>query len=412
MLPAHPTSTLIDAELTPEQAAHLECVCAHLRERIAAAGGWLPFAEFMNQALYAPGLGYYAAGATKLGAAGDFVTAPEISDLFSEVVALQLIEGLRLAEGGSTARRGAASVLELGPGSGRLAAVALREMQRLDALPDAFLLLEVSADLRERQRATIARIAGADALRRVRWLERLPEHLTGVIFANEVLDALPVERFVMRHGHAQRLGVVAAGGGFAWQPSAGTATDADPRFSLERDQVLTQALRQPLPEGYVGELGIGIAPLIRALGTALDCGVVMLVDYGLPRSPYYLPERVRGTLRCHFRHRAHDDPLLLPGLTDITSWVDFTRVAEAADDCGLAVAGFATQAAWLLAGGLEQRFAAVLQSGDVARVRRAHEARQLLLPGEMGEAVKVIALTRGVQAVPSGFRLQDLRDRL
>jgi SAM-dependent MidA family methyltransferase len=404
----------------PEAAAHAARVAARLRERIEAAGGWLDFAQFMALALYEPGLGYYSAGAAKFGAAGDFVTAPEISDLFAEVLAGAFPPLFAAA--------GARRVLEFGPGTGRFAGTLLRELAAAGAPPDEYLLLEVGADLRERQPARVRELAGPAAAR-ARWIETLPERFSGVIFGNEVLDALPCERFVMQDGEPWRLGVMLASGGGSSGASAGAGAGGlswgarrpdgtvagDDGFDSTLARVLPPALRASLPEGYVGEFQPSIGPWIGALGALLERGAVLLADYGLPRGQLYHPQRGGGSLRVHYRHRALDDPFLHPGLADLSVWVDFTAVAEAADAAGLEVAGFATQAAVLLGGGIESRLAAAMEGADEpARARLAHGARQLLLPGEMGESVKLMLLTRGVgaDAVPAGFRLQDLRGSL
>ena len=396
-----------------EAAAHAERVARMLAARIDAAGGWLDFAQYMTLALYAPGLGYYSAGAAKFGAAGDFVTAPEISDLFAQVLADAFVPLFAAA--------GARRVLELGPGTGRFAGTVLRELAEQAALPEEYLLLEVGADLRERQPARVRELAG-EAAARAHWLGSLPERFAGVVFGNEVLDALPCERFLLRGGEAWRLGVVRARSatpqaapGFAWQARrADGSRDGDAAFVAALEPRLAP-LRDALPEGYVGELQPAIGPWIAALGAMLERGAVLLADYGLPRRHYYHPQRVEGGLRAHYRHRAHDDPFLHPGLTDLSAWVDFTAVAEAADAADLEVAGFTTQAALLLGGGVEARLAAAMEGADEARrARLAHGARQLLLPGEMGEAVKVMLLTRGLgaQALPAGFSLLDLRGSL
>jgi len=416
-----------------EAAAHAARVVAHLRERIESAGGWLDFATYMSLALYAPGLGYYSAGAAKFGAAGDFVTAPEISDLFAAVLA-DAFPPLFAAAG---ARR----VLEFGPGTGRFAGTLLRELAARDAAPDEYLLLEVGADLRERQPARVRELAGP-ASSAARWLDSLPARFTGVVFGNEVLDALPCERFVMQGGEPWRLGVVTrpdagaadavtatgaraassrgVGTGlasqFAWQarrPDGSRAGDAE--FVAALAARLPRELRGTLVDGYVGEFQPAIGPWIGALATMLERGAILLADYGLPRRHYYHPQRGAGSLRAFYRHRAHDDPFVYPGLTDLSTWVDFTAVAEAADVAGLEVAGFATQAAVLLGGGIEARLAAAMEHADEAqRTRLAHGVRQLLLPGEMGESVKLMLLTRGVAAsgLPAGFALQDLRGSL
>ena len=381
---------------SPEEEAHARAVAALIRERIHEAGGWLSFERFMDLALYAPGLGYYSAGSVKLGPGGDFVTAPEVSDLFSRCVARQCAQVLE--RGGE--------ILELGAGTGRMAAIILETLAAGGALPERYAILEVSADLAERQRRRLDRLA-PELRERVVWLERLPERpIRGVILANEVLDALPCRRFTFSGGQVRELGVAAQG---------------NPPLIIERqgmpDEALSSAvssllgeLPQPLPEGYTSELCLRVSPWIGGMGACLERGLLLLLDYGLPRSHYYHPQRTSGTLRCHFRHRVHDDPTINIGLQDITAWVDFTRVAEAAVDCGLEVSGFATQAAFLLALGIEQDVAAV--TDPLARARLAGEAQRLLLPGEMGEAFKVMALARGLDQELRGFSLQDLRRSL
>jgi SAM-dependent MidA family methyltransferase len=382
--------------LAPEEEAHSRAVAALIRERIRAAGGWISFERFMELALYAPGLGYYSAGSVKIGAGGDFVTAPEVSDLFSRCVARQCAQVLR--HGGE--------ILELGAGTGRMAATLLETLAMEGALPERYAILEVSADLAERQRARLARLA-PELRRRVVWLERLPEQpLRGVILANEVLDALPCRRFVLRAGRVRELGVAS--------DSAAARIierEGEPDEAL-RDAVaaLLQELPQPLSDGYSSELCLRASPWIGGVGACLERGAILLFDYGLPRSHYYHPQRTSGTLRCHFKQRAHDDPTLNIGVQDITAWVDFTRVAEAALDGGLEVSGFATQTAFLLALGIEQDVAGV--SDPLEQARLAGEARRLLLPGEMGEAFKVMALTRGLEDRLQGFALQDLRGSL
>lgn len=391
-------------ELDANQRAHSAAMRGHIEARVTAAGGWLGFDEYMELALYAPALGYYSAGATKFGAAGDFVTAPEISDLFSRALAVQFADILRQFDATTPA-----SILEFGAGSGRLAGVVLQELATLQQLPTSYSILEVSADLVERQRAAVAELAGA-AAEHAQWLDRLPTRHRGVIFANEVLDALPFDRFVVRDGRPLRLGVALDPSGLHWAERAPSVVDAADRAWLAEVERVLGDLHEALPDGYIGEFCPRIDAWVGALGAALERGVVMLIDYGLPRRHYYHPDRVRGSLRCHFRHRAHDDPFSHPGLTDITAWVDFTRVAEAADAAGLEVAGFSTQAATLLSLGIEQ----LESTADVRAesVQRSQALQKLLLPGEMGEAVKVMMLTRGVVAPLRACRLQDLRGSL
>lgn len=391
--------------LSPEEEAHSRALTALIRDRVRAAGGWLPFEQFMELALYAPGLGYYSAGSVKLGPGGDFVTAPEVSDLFSRCVARQCAQVL--GAGGE--------ILELGAGTGRMAAVILQSLAADDRLPERYAILEVSADLAERQRERLAKLP-REIRERVVWLERLPERpISGVILANEVLDALPCRRFTLRDGAVRELGVAARVAARDEVPSdtavAFFEREAEPDEELANACVaLMRELPASLPEGYTSEICLRVAPWIAGVGACLDRGLILTFDYGLPRAHYYHPQRGAGTLRCHFKQRVHDDPYSNIGVQDITAWVDFTRVAEAAVACGLDVAGFCTQAAFLLGTGVEQFLA---ESTDaVEHARLAGQARRLLLPGEMGEAFKVVALTRNCDAVLEGFALQDLRQSL
>ncbi|MFO1394659.1 MAG: SAM-dependent methyltransferase [Steroidobacteraceae bacterium] len=383
--------------LSPDERAHGEAVAARIRAEIAAAGGWIGFDRYMDLVLYAPGLGYYSAGARKFGAAGDFVTAPEVAPVFSRCVADQCAEVLGALGGGE--------ILELGAGSGAMAATMLAELESRDALPARYRVLDVSADLRERQRATIG-AAVPHLLDRVEWLDRLPAAFDGVIVANEVLDALPVERFVWRDGTAHALGVVADGDGFRSgtrpAPPALAAAVAHLRATCGADW----------PDGYVSEACTGLANWIGSLADALGRGVMLFVDYGLPRREYYSAERAAGTLACHFRHRYHDDPYARPGLEDITAWVDFTAVAEAADAAGLDVAGYTTQAHFLIGNGLDRRLRDVGDLDVVSRVNLSRQAMVLTLPGEMGERFKAIALAKGYDAPLAGFVVRDLRHAL
>src|SRR5215472_17305330 len=374
---------------SPEEQRHSEALAALIRTELAACGGWLSFERFMELALYAPGLGYYSAGSWKLGSGGDFVTAPEVSELFGRCLAGQCAQVLR-ATGGE--------ILELGAGTGSMAAALLRALDAGGVLPERYAILEVSGDLAARQRARLAALP-PHLRERIVWLERLPPApLRGVILANEVADALPVRRFRL-------LGVALAPGGTL--EDAERPPDAD---LAEACAAMFGAPPRSLPDGYTSEVNLRLAPWIASLGDCLERGAVLLLDYGLPRGHYYHAQRVAGTLRCHFRQRAHDDPFVNLGVQDITAWVDFTRVAEAASLAGLEVSGFATQAAFLLALGLERAVAAAPDAAT--RARLAGEARRLVMPEEMGEAFKVIALTRACGTPLTGFTLQDLRRSL
>jgi SAM-dependent MidA family methyltransferase len=382
--------------LSADEERHSEAVAALIRTELAAAGGWLSFERFMELALYAPGLGYYSAGSWKLGSGGDFVTAPEVSELFGRCVAAQCAQVLR-ATGGE--------ILELGAGTGALAAAILAALDAEGVLPERYAILEVSGDLAARQRARLERLA-PHLRARVAWLEQLPQKpLRGVVLANEVADALPVRRFGLRGGMVRELGVALSVSG-----ALHTAEGPPDTALAEACAALFGTAPRSLPEGYTSEVNLRIAPWIATLAGCLERGVVLLFDYGLPRSHYYHAQRVAGTLRCHFRQRAHDDPFINLGVQDITAWVDFTRVAEAATLAGLEVSGFATQAAFLLALGLERIVAAAPDA--VSRARLAGEARRLVMPEEMGEAFKAMALARGYAAPLEGFTLQDLRRSL
>lgn len=380
--------------LSSTEEEHSHRVADAIRERLAAAGGWLSFETFMELALYAPGLGYYSAGGTKIGAGGDFTTAPELSDLFSRCVARQCAQVLERTGG---------SIFELGAGTGRMAAAVLEALACAGILPDRYAILEVSADLRDRQRARIERLP-AQLKQRVVWLDALPATpVQGVILANEVLDALPCQRVIVRDGAVRALGVgIAQDGAFTESERA-----AEPALAAAWEAV-TGELPCELPDDYQTELCPRVAPWIAGVAESLERGVMLLFDYGLPRAQYYHPQRNRGTLRCHFKHRAHDDPFVNVGVQDITAWVDFTRVAEAADAAGLQVRGFVTQAAFLLGLGIETLIADGATTA-VEQAQRASEARRLLLPGEMGEVFKAMALARSFDEPLAGFALQDLR---
>lgn len=383
--------------LTADEAAHSARLEARLREEIARSGGWIGFARYMQLALYEPGLGYYSAGAHKLGAAGDFVTAPEVAPVFSRCLAVQCEEVLRGLGGGD--------VLELGAGSGVMAAALLEELARRDCLPGRYRILDVSADLRERQRATLA-AAVPHLLDRVEWLERWPAEFSGVVLANEVLDAMPVERFVARGSGLNALGVTASFGRLEWSEARAPAPLADAVCAIRRETGVAW------PEGYASEVNLGLADWLAALAGSVARGVLLFVDYGLPRREFYAAERTDGTLLCHFRHRFHDDPFARIGLQDITAWVDFTAVAEAGQAAGLEVAGYTTQAQFLIGCGLGEFVADVSGLDLVSRVNLSRQAMVLTLPGEMGERFKAIALAKGYDAPLRGFAVRDLRHTL
>jgi SAM-dependent MidA family methyltransferase len=393
------TAMLKQRELTLSGAQARHCARMHdyLAEQIAAAGGWLSFERFMDAALYAPGLGYYSAGARKLGGGGDFTTAPEVSRLFGACVARQCAEVL--------GELGAGSILEIGAGSGRLAAEVLTRLEDLGQLPAQYWILEISADLRERQRRHIERHLPR-LLGRVHWLDSPPqEPFDGIILANEVLDALPVARFRWRSGGVEELGVVIGDGRLDW------AARAAGEVLAETCRRLSNAAGA-WSDGYTSEYCPRLIAWTHGVTRSLRNGAALWFDYGLPRAQYYLPERHEGTLLCHFRHRTNEDPLLHAGLQDITAWVDFTLLAEACDASGFNVSGFTTQSFFLAGLRIDQEMQRIAGNDVNQFARLANQARQLMLPGEMGERFKAMAWLRGLDLPLSGFALQDLRHTL
>jgi SAM-dependent MidA family methyltransferase len=385
-------------DLPPPEAgaqAHSERVRELVAARIAAGSGFLSFADYMDAVLYAPGLGYYSAGAQKFGAAGDFVTAPELGRVFARCLARLARTALRQLGGGV--------ILEVGGGSGALAAELLLALR--DSPPERYLLLDVSGDLRERQRQAIAARV-PELLPRVAWLDALPAATwQGVLLANEVLDALPVERFRIDAHQPAQLGVQVVDGRLGWAARPAPASLAAALRNIE------SRLGEPLAEGYTSEIGLRHAQWLRALLASLGRGLALCIDYGGTRREIYHPGRREGTLVCHYRHRQHQDPFFLPGLQDLTAWVDFSAAANAAADCGFEVSAYATQAHVLLASGILDDLHAGADRADPDRLREIQEVQRLLLPGEMGERFKVLALARGFTP---GFPLtvRDLRERL
>jgi SAM-dependent MidA family methyltransferase len=376
---------------TPDALAHSQRVAAYLRSLIDAAGGWIPFSRYMEAALYAPGLGYYAAGAMKFGAAGDFVTAPEMTPLFGRTLAHALAPVL--AETGG-------EVLELGAGSGRLAADLLGELERLDALPARYSILEVSADLRQRQQEILARdlpqLAG-----RVHWLDALPAHFNGVILGNEVLDALPAELLHWTENGPLLRGVMMEGDTFSWQDRP----IADPVLRARADAL-------DLAPGYLSEINLAADALIASLAQCLGRGLILMIDYGFVAAEYYHPQRHMGTLRAHYRHHALDDPFYLPGLCDLTAHVDFSAVAQAGTAAGLELAGYTSQAGFLLNSGLTELLLQTPPDDAAAYLPQANAVQRLVSPAEMGELFKVIGFSKGGIAPLAGFARGDRRHSL
>ena len=373
-------------------AEHSTRCAAYIGERIRDSGGSISFAEFMHYALYAPGLGYYSAGARKFGADGDFVTAPEISSLFGKVLAKQCATVLEIIGDGS--------VLEFGAGSGRLAVDMLRALSQLGTLPDEYRIFEVSADLQERQQRLLQDEI-PELASNVVWLDRMPASHHGVIIANEVLDALPVERFLIKGGAVRQLRVTDELGEFVFVDEAAPDLLAGAVRTIEAD------IGTKLPNNYISEISLSAPGWIGDMAGSLQHGFAFLFDYGVSRAEYYARDRNEGWLRCYFRHRAHSDALILPGIQDLTAWVDFSAVASAAVEHGLDVAGYLSQAQFLLGGGLDREVGNMSELPLESQLELSGQIKMLTLPGEMGENVKCIGLARGDIPWPDAFDSAD-----
>ncbi len=370
----------------PEAAESSARLVARIAAEIEAAGGWIPFSRFMELALYAPGLGYYSGGARKFGGAGDFVTAPELSPLFAQTLAAQVAQLMAAS---------APRILEAGAGSGALAVGLLLELERRGTLPERYDILELSGELRVRQQEAVAR--GAPHLAdRVAWLDTLPDTFSGVVLANELLDALPVNLVSWRENGIFERGVTLEDSAFVWRdhPAAGALL------------TVSQGLTFVSPP-YVSEINLAARAWMSEWGRILKQGALLLIDYGFPQREYYHPQRAEGTLMCHYRHHAHGDPLWLPGLNDITAHVDFTAIAEAGHDAGLDVLGYTSQGQFLLNCGLAQLFEAHQTDGAAPYAALASGAQKLISPAEMGELFKVLAMGRGIAEPLLGFASGD-----
>lgn len=378
----------------PAALAHSQRLQQFIREEIAAAGGWISFGHFMEQLLYAPGLGYYTAGARKFGAAGDFVTAPEMTGLFGQALARQVQQIMALS---------AHEILEVGAGSGRLAADLLLALAQLDCLPERYRILDLSADLRQRQQQTIA-AAAPHLLARVEWLDALPEAFTGAVVANELLDAMPADIVAWREDGIYNRGVALdATGAFTWreQPASGA-------LLLAAEEIGTQC---SLPPGFESEISLSSRAWAAEWGHRLRQGALLLLDYGFPRREFYHQQRGRGTLMCHYRHHAHPDPFYLPGLQDVTVHVDFTAIIAAAHGAGLDLLGYTSQGQFLLNCGILDHLAA-LPNDQPEYFRAAGAVSKLLMPHEMGELFKVITIGRGIDEDLCGFASGEQSHRL
>jgi SAM-dependent MidA family methyltransferase len=374
---------------TADALACSAALCSRIVAEIDAAGGWIGFDRFMDLALYTPGMGYYAGGAHKFGAAGDFLTAPELSDVFAQALGAQVAQLLAL---------GAPQIIEVGAGSGQLAADLLLELERRGRLPERYCILELSGELRARQHATLSTRV-PQFLPRLRWLERLPEHFDGLVLANEVLDAMPVHLVVWNGEAIAERGVAVDSGQFTWRdrPAGGRLR--------ERAQAL--AAECAIAPGYLSEISLLAPAWIAQWAAILRRGALLLIDYGFPRHEYYHPQRDAGTVMCHYRQHAHGEPFYLPGLQDITAHVDFTAIVEAGCEAGLELLGYSTQASFLFNCGLTEILARTPASEPLRYLPLASAVQKLISPAEMGELFKVIALGKGISEPLLGFANGD-----
>lgn len=371
-----------------------------IRQRIKRHGA-LPFSDYMQMALYTPGLGYYTSGLPKIGATGDFITAPEVSPIFSRCLARQSVQVLDTLE--------QRNIIEFGAGKGTMAKDLLLELIALDEALEHYYIVELSADLRLRQQETLEAALPEDWFTKVIWLDELPKQpMQAVILGNEILDAMPVEKLRLEQEQSLR--------GFVQYDDEKDAFDWDYHPITESELqpyangILSQ-IGEPTVHGYETEVNLNIDPWLQSIADFLEKGLILLIDYGYSRMEYYQPARHMGTLRCHYQHLAHSNPFYFPGLQDITAHVDFTAVAEGAYDAGFKVAGFTTQAHFLMGSGLLE------MSGDPTQditqsLQIAQQIKTLTLPNEMGESFKVIALTKDTDLSLMGFQLRDLRRQL
>lgn len=375
--------------------AHSNELAKHIHQEIIHSGGAINFARFMELALYAPGLGYYSAGSHKLGEKGDFVTAPEISPLYAQSIAHQCQQILSAFPQGD--------ILEIGAGSGKLAGDLLIELERLQSLPAHYYILEISADLRERQQQYLQTTV-PHLFVRIIWLDTLPEKkISGVILANEVLDALPTHCFRIENSSIQERSVTFSENQFVWCTTT-------PSFELLQRIHLIQE-ECTLSDGYESEVNLLLPAWINTLQNSLKQGVILLFDYGYGRREFYHPDRTTGTLMCYYQQHRHDDPFLLIGLQDITAHVDFTSVAESAVEANLHVAGYTTQGSFLLSCGLLDH-AERHELSTREQYQQNQAIKLLTLPAQMGEMIKVIALTHHFDEPLLGFKMQDRRQDL
>jgi SAM-dependent MidA family methyltransferase len=370
---------------SPEAATHSAQLAEFIANTIAAEGDWIPFSRYMELALYAPGMGYYTAGSRKFGHEGDFITAPEISPMFARCFALQAVQVLDTVGG---------DILELGPGSGQFAADLFAELKSIGKAPGKYRLLEVSPDLRERQRALIAERFPQD-IGCFEWIDTLPDKIRGFVIGNEVLDVVPFDIVHRSRGEVRERGVIVTEVGFAWD-------DVPlPQGELKRR---AEAVIPPGDYDYTTEISLAAEGLVRTISNSLEAGLAIFIDYGFSEREFYHPQRSGGTLRCHYRHRFHGDPFFMPGLQDITAHVDFTALSRAAEQGGSEVYGYTTQAYFLISCGLAVLVSAGDPTATLSRLKATSAVHRLISPSEMGELFKVMGFGKGFDKPILGFQ--------
>ena len=380
-------------EPTTDALQHSQKLIVRIRDEIDKGNGSISFRRYMEMALYEPELGYYVAGSHKIGEKGDFITAPEVSPLFSQCIAKQCEEVINHTKG---------DILELGAGSGIMATEILLFLESENCLPKNYYILDLSPDLKQRQKETLEKRA-PHLLSNVIWLTELPENFTGIIIGNEVLDAMPVDVFTQQNESVFEHHVI-------WENDRLVE-----QLQVAGDRLKESVLALKIPADatpYTSEINPNLAGWFKTLGNCLKAGVILLADYGYSQSEYYYHERNKGTLNCHYQHRVNQAPRFYPGLQDITANVNFTAVAEAADNADLTVAGYLTQASFLSNSGLEEWFMKALDSNPNDQYKLAQQIRTLSLPTEMGERFKFIALTQNYKKTLTGFSTLDQRIRL
>ena len=388
-------------EPTAEALQHSQKLIARMREEINKNKGSITFRRYMEMALYEPALGYYVAGMHKIGERGDFITAPEVSPLFSQCIAQQCKEVLqKITERVEYKERG--TILELGAGTGIMASTILLALEAEASLPEHYYILDLSPDLKQRQKETLEKYA-PHLQHRVTWLSQLPKAFTGIILGNEVLDAMPVDVFTQQKNTVFEHHVIWEDGRLCEQLQIAENDLRDKILALNIPHAATP---------YTSEINPNLSAWFKAISNSLQAGVILLADYGYPRKEYYFEERNKGTLICHFQHLVNESPLHYSGLQDITASVDFTAVAEAADNAGLEVMGFTSQVNFLTNSGLEALFMEALDKNPDTQYQLAQQVRTLSLPAEMGERFKFIALGKNYKKALKGFSSLDQRVRL